>query len=120
MEYQTITNILDNTKNHLSKLRTKNCVERNDDSRTTYNSNSQIKFKTSMLKSSLCDYSDTYILVSRTITIPNKGAAANPNNRRNLRIQNCYPSTDCISEISNTQIDNAKEIDVVIPMRNLI
>ena len=70
MEYQKIANLLDDNKsNQPSKFRTKNWVEINDESRGTYNVNSQIKFKTTMLKSSLCDYSDAYILVKGTITI---------------------------------------------------
>ena len=73
-----------------------------------------------MLKSSLCDYSDAYILVSRTITVPNTGIAANPSNRKNIIIKNCIRFTDHISEINNTHIDNAKDIDIVIPMYNLI
>ena len=63
MEYQKLMNLLVNTSNQLSKFRTKNWVEINDESRETYNTNSQIKFKNKMLKSSLCDYSDAYILV---------------------------------------------------------
>ena len=61
--------MLDNTPNKLTKFRTKNWVEINNDLRGTYNSNSQIKSKTSMLRSSLCDYSDAYILMSQTITV---------------------------------------------------
>ena len=63
MEYQKIINLLDNTPNQLSKFRTKNWVEINNNSRGAYNVNTQIKFKTTMLKSSLCDYGDAYILV---------------------------------------------------------
>ena len=74
MEYQKIANLLDDNKsNQPSKFRTKNWVEINDESRGTYNVNSQIKFKTTMLKSSLCDYSDAYILVKGTITIAGAG-----------------------------------------------
>ena len=69
MEYKKIINLLDNTPNQTSKFRTKNWVEINDVARGTYNTNSQIKFETSMLKSSFCDYSDAYIFVSETITI---------------------------------------------------
>ena len=72
-----------------------------------------------MAKSSSCDYSDAYILVSGTITVPNTGIAANPNNRKNTIIKNCTPITACISEINNTQTDNAKDIDMVMPMYNL-
>ena len=64
MKYQKIINLLDNTPNQPTKFRIKNWVEVNDDSREKYNNNSQIKFKTSMFRSSLCGYSDAYILVS--------------------------------------------------------
>ena len=63
MEYQKIINLLDNTPNQPTKFRTKNWVETNDDSGGTYDSNSQIKFKTSILRSSLCEYSDVYMLL---------------------------------------------------------
>ena len=69
MEYQKIANLIDDASNHPSKFRTKNWVEINDESRGTYNVNSQIKFKTTMLKSSLCDYSDAYIFVKGKMTI---------------------------------------------------
>ena len=64
----------DKKSNHPSKFRTKNWVGINDESRGTYNVNSQIKFKTTMLKSNICDYSDAYILVKGTITITGAGA----------------------------------------------
>ena len=63
MEYQKITNLLNDESNKLSKFRTRNCVEINDDIRGGYSPNRQIRFKTAMLRSSLCDYSDAYILV---------------------------------------------------------
>ena len=69
MEYLKILNLLHNTPNLLSKFRTKNWIEINDQSRGVYNTNSDIRFKTTMLKSSLCDYSDAYILVKGRITI---------------------------------------------------
>ena len=75
MEYQKVINLLHNTSNQPSKSRTKNWVKINDESRRTYNTNSQVKFKTKMLKSSLCDYSDAYILVKGTITVNNTAAA---------------------------------------------
>ena len=76
MEYQKIANLIDSTSNQPSKFITKNRVEINDESRGVYNVSSQIKFKTTMLKSSLCDYSDACILVKRTITIAGAGADA--------------------------------------------
>ena len=75
MEYQKKINLLKNTPNQPSRFRTKNWVGVNDESRGTYNVNSQIKFKTSMLRSILCDYSDAYILVSAAITVPNTATA---------------------------------------------
>ena len=116
--------MLDNTQNQPAKFRTKKWVEINDDARGTYNTNSQIKFKNSMLKLSLCDYSDSYILVSGTIAIDGAGAddAAKRLDKRNKRVifKKCTPFTDCISEINNNQIDNAKDLDVVMSMYNLI
>ena len=75
-----------------------------------------------MLKSSLCDYSDAYILVKGTISANNTaadGTAANNTNKKVI-FKNCAPFTNCISEINNTQIDNAKDIDIVMSMYNLI
>ena len=124
MEYQKIRNLLDKQSDVPAKFRTKNWVEVNDDARGTYNTNSQIKFKTTMLMSKLCDYSDAYILVKGTVTIVGAGAdaaaqAADRNNKQ-IMFKNCAPFTNCISEINNTQIENAKDLDVVMPMYNLI
>ena len=83
MEYQKIMNLLDKTPpNQPTKFRTKNWVQINDDAPGRYNTNIQIKFKTSVLKLSLCDYSDAYILASGTITVPNTGTAAKTNNKK--------------------------------------
>ena len=119
MEYQKIANLIDDTSNQPSKFRTKSWGQINGESRGTYNVNSQIKFKTTMLKSSLCDYSDAYILVKGTIAVNNIAAAVNNANKKVI-FKNCAPFTNCISEINNTQIDNAKDIDIVMPMYNLI
>ena len=77
-----------------------------------------------MLKSSSWDYSDAYILVRGTISINAEGDndAVKRADERNegALFKNCVPFTDCISEINNTQIDNAKDIDVVMPMYDLI
>ena len=123
MEYQKIANLIDDiTLNQPSKFRTRNWIEINDESRGAYKVNSQIKFKTTMLKSSLCDYSDAYIFVKGTISVNNtaaQGAAANNTNKKVI-FKNCAPFTNCISEINNIQIDNAKDIDIGMPMYNLI
>ena len=74
-----------------------------------------------MLRSSLCDYSDTYISVKEIITVENTGTAAAPNNRnKKVIFKNCAPFTECISEINNKEIDRAKDVDVEISMYNLI
>ena len=75
-----------------------------------------------MLRASLCDYSDAYILFKGNISVNNttaEGAAAN-NTIKKVIFKNCASFTNCISKINNTQIDNAKFIDIVIPMYNLI
>ena len=115
--------MLESTSDNLSKFRKRNWVEINDESRGNY-ANSDIRFKTTMLRSNLCDYADSYILVKETITIT--GAGDNAGERqvderdKGVTFKNCAPFTKCISRINNTDIDNAHDIDIVIPMYNLI
>ena len=120
MEYQKIENLLESTLDNLSKFRTRNWIERNDESRRNYG-NSDIRFKTTMLRSNLCD---PYILVKGTITITGEGdnAAAERADERDkgVTFKNCAPFTKCINRINNTDIDNAHDIDIVMPMYNLI
>ena len=124
MEYQKIANLIDDASNQPSKFRTKNWVEINDESRGIYHVNSQIKFKTTMLKYSLCDYNDAYIFIKGKITITGAGAnaAARQADERDKSVafKNCAPFTNFISEINNTQVDKAKDNDIVMPMNNLI
>ena len=124
MEYEKITNLLDNEvapneSNQTSKFRTRNWVEINDESIGTYAGN-DIKFKTTMLKSNLCDYADAYILVNGRVTITGAGddAAARQADERDkgVTFKNCTPLIKCINRINNTEIDNAKDIDIVMPM----
>ena len=114
--------MLDDASNQPSRFKTRSWVEINDESQGTYNVNSQIKFITTMLNSSLCDYSDAYILVKGTITVNNTAAADADANNANKKVifKNCAPFTNCISEIDNRQVDNAEDIDIVMPMYNLI
>ena len=123
MEHRKIANLLDNPSNQPSKFRTRNWFEINDESRGTYTSNN-IKFKTTMLRSNLCDYADAYILVKGTITITGAGnddATKQADERgKGVTFKNCAPFTKCISRINNTDIDNAQDINIVIPMYNLI
>ena len=123
MEYQKIATLLKNTLNQPSKFRTRNWVEINDESRGTYTSN-DIKFKTTILRSNLCDYADAYILVKGTITITGAGnddATKQADERdKGVTFKNCAPFTKCINRINNTEIDNAKDIDIIMPMYNVI
>ena len=112
MQYQKRINLLGNTQNQPTKFRTKNWVEINDEARETYNTKSQIRFKTSMLRSGLCDYNNAYILVKGNIIIAQETAAAPKNANKKVIFKNCAPFTSCISRINNTQI--------VMQMYNLI
>ena len=116
MEYQKIANLIDDASNQPSKFRTKNWVEISDESRRTYND------KTTMLKYSSYDYNDAYILVKGTIIVNNIAAVDADSNYTNKKVifKNCAPFTNCTSEINNTQVGNAKDIDNVMPMYNLI
>ena len=124
MEYQKIINLLDNTPNQLSKFRTKNWIEIKYQSSGVYNVNSDIRFKTTMLKSSLYDYSDAYILAKRRITITGAGANATARQAeegdKGVIFKNFAPFINCKTEINNTEIGNPKDIDIVLPMYNLI
>ena len=88
--------------------------------RGTYNKDNQIRFKTSMLRSSLCDYSDAYILVKGTVTVTKETTAAPNNANKKAIFKNCEPFTSCISRINNTQVDDAQYLYVVMPMYNLV
>ena len=119
MEYQKIINFLHNTRNQRTKLWTKNLVKANDASYVVYNTGSQIKFKTSMIRLSLCGYSDAYILVKGIITVENTGTAAACNDKnKEVIFKNCTLFTDYLSEINNK--DHARDIDVVMQMYSLI
>ena len=120
MEYKKIINLSDDTTNQPSEFRTRNWVEINDESKGNYD-NSDIRFKTSIIRSNLCDYNDAYIVVKGTITLPNKaaaGAAVN-NTNENVTFKNSAPFTYCITQINNTQVEDAQKNDIVMPMYNL-
>ena len=103
MEYQKIINLLNDATNQPSKFRTRDWVETNNESKGRQD-NSNIRFKTTTVRSSLCNYSNVYILVNRTITVPNTAAAVAAVNNTNEKVifKNCAPFTDCITEINNT------------------
>ena len=133
MDYQKIISLLNDTTNQLSKFRTRNWIEINDESRGRYD-NSSTRFKTFMIRiyvtivkfmSNLYDYSDALILailVKGPITVPNTVAVGTAVNNTNKKVifKNCAPSTDCISKINNTEVDDAQKVDFIMPMYNLI
>ena len=114
MEYQKITNLLGTTLDEIPRFITKKWVKVHDQSGSAddrYKPSKQIRFKTSMLRSDLCDYSDSYIVVKGTIT------ATDPDNDaygKELTLKNNAPFVSCISKINNTLIDNAEDLDTVI------
>ena len=123
MEFQKIVNFLDTTSDDkdLPRFVTKKWIEVYDQSEGNYNVNKEIRIKTSMLRSDLCDFSDAYIVVKMDIIL-RKATTRNFIDTRNrfLAFKNNAPFTNCISKINNVLIDNAEDLDVVMPMYNLL
>ena len=115
--------MLGNETTQPSKFRTKKWFEINNESRGQYCTGSQLRFKTTMLRSSLCAYSYVHILVNGTITITGDedDAAARRADRRNKQVtfKNCAPFTNYKGEINNLQIVNATDLDVAMLVYNL-
>ena len=104
MEYQKIIIFLNNAPNQRTRFGATNWVEINDEERGAYNTNSETEFRTLMLRSSLCHYSDSYILLKGTILIAAQ-AEKNPNNgNKKVVSKSCASFTDCKSEINSTEI----------------
>ena len=82
----------------------------------------KLGFKTSMLRTGLCDYSNAYILVKGTITVANTAAQGQSNNAINKKVifKSCAPFTNCIRRINNTQVDDAHDIDIIMALYTLI
>ena len=127
MEYDKINNLLlseDNESEKLSKFVTRKYVGVNSLS-NTYNENKSIRFKTPMLRSDLCDYSDAYILIKGTITVTAPGVNNNANNKRDKRnrpliLKNNAPFVSCITKINGELIEDADDLDTVMSMYNLL
>ena len=120
MKFQNIVNFLDTTtsdKNLPPRFVTKKWIEVYDQSGGNYNVNKKIRIKTSMLKSDLCDFSDAYIVVKETITFTNPD---NGKRNKSLAFKNNAPFINFISKINGVKIDNAEDLDVVMPMYNLL
>ena len=122
MEHQKIINSLDNTTNQPSIFRTRNWVGVNDESQGIYNANGDIKFKTSVMRPNLSNYSNAHIHVKATVNVPNTAAAAAPVNYTNKKVifKKFAPFTNCISKTDNAQVDHAQNIDIVMSIYNLL
>ena len=123
MEYKKIANLIDrDASSEPSKFRIKNWVQINDESRRTYNANGQVKFKTTILKSSLRDYVMHIFLLKELLLLTTLllQMLMQIILIKKIIFKNSASFTNCISEINNTQVDKSKDIDIVIPMYNLI
>ena len=117
MDTQKIANSLGDVDNKSSKITTRKWYVINDQNNTVYGEgnedNRTVKFETRVIKSNLCDYSDAYILVTGDIT----ATAGNADNR--VAFKNYAPFTKCITHINDEHVDNADNLDIVMPMYNL-
>ena len=143
MEFQKIVNLLDITSDDkdLPKYVTKKWIEVYNQSEKNSNPNKEIRIKTPMLRSDLCDFSDAYIVVEGNIIVDNKTFTADdfedPNNtaanatatnnannnsfgEKKLIFKNNAPFINCIINTNGIKIDNAEDFDVVVPMYNLL
>ena len=119
MEFQKFINLLDTTFDgkELPKFITKKWIDVYDQSEINYSVNKKIRIKTSMLRSDLCDFSDVYIVVKGTITV------TNPNDAKwskSVAFKNNAPFINCTSKINGVQVDNAEDLDIIMPMYNLL
>ena len=120
MEFPKIVNFLDTTSNDkdLPRFGTKTWIEVYDQSGKNYNVNKEIRIKKSMLRSDLCDYNDAYIVVKGYITLQGHNDANKRN--KNLAFKNNALFINCISKINGVKIYNAEDLDVIMPMYNLL
>ena len=114
METQKIINSLNSSQNEYPKFATKKWYVIDSESKGVYSHENEIKFLTSSLESSLCDYSDAYILVTGNITVTDVNA------NTKVAFKNCAPFRKCRTEINETFIDEAEHINIAMPMYNLI
>ena len=114
METQKIVNLLNGSDNENSKFATKKWYVIDSESKGNYSHPDPIKFLTKSIESSLCDYSDAYVLVTGNI------AVVGANNNTKVAFKNCAPFRKCRTEINETFIDEAEHINIAMPMYNLI
>ena len=118
MEYQKIKNLLDNMPDEVPRFITKIRIEVRDQSGETCNTNKQIRFKKSMLRSDLCDFSDAYIVVKGIATVSADEKDRDEMNRQVI-LKNNAPFISCISKINGTLVENAEDLGIM-PMYNLL
>ena len=113
IEFQKIVNFLDITSDDsdLPRFVSKKWIEVYDQPNGNYNVSKEIKIKTSMLRSDLCDFSDAYIVVKGTITVTNSD---NAKRNKAVAFQNPAPFINCISKINGMKIENAEDLDIVM------
>ena len=120
MGYNTITNVLEKIdKDEIPRIKTIKWIEIFDQSNRTYNPNKDIRFTTPHIRDDLCDFNDAYIVVTGKITATNPGN----NNilyRRKVALKNYAPFFNCILKINNQLIEDAQDLDIVMPMYNLL
>ena len=120
MEFNKINNLLGQAHDEVPRFITKKWIEVQSQSGNTYNTSKPIRFKTSMLRSDLCDYSDAYVWVKGKITVTNPNDNANFNKELTLTLKNNAPFISCISKINGELVENAEDLDIVMPMYNLL
>ena len=118
METQKIVNLLNDSNNEFSRFETRKWYIINDQTNGQYGrgneNDSTIKFETKVIKSNLCDYSETYILVTGDIKV--EAVAADTN----AAFKNCAPFTRCVTHINNEHVATVANLDIIMPMYNLI
>ena len=118
METQKIANLLGDADNESSEFATRKGYAINNQNNTDYGKGDEnsttIKFETKFIKSNLCDYSEAYIFVTGNIT------ATGSNENAKVAFKNCAPFTKCITHINDEHVDNADNLDIIMPMYNLI
>ena len=119
MEYQKIKTLLGNIPHKVPRFITKNWIEVHVQSGKLCNTNKQIRFKTPMLRFDLCDYNDAYIVVEGVVTVSDEERDRDEMNG-DFVLKNNAPFISCISKISGVLIENAEDLDVVMPMCNLL
>ena len=120
MGYNKITNLLGKLdKDKIPKFTTIKWIDIFDQSNGTYNPNKDIRFKTPQIRDDLCDFNDAYIVVTGKITVTNPGNSLNEYNRK-ISLKNSAPFFNCILKVNEQLIEDAQDLDIVMPMFNLL